>query len=67
MGVCVINLSISEVEGVWGSIQCDKQHLAFGVLCRPPFSNNAYIKSMLDQIDNVVSHSENVILMGDVN
>ena len=52
---------------MWANIQCDKQHLALGVMYRPPSSNNAYLKSMLDQIDNVFSYSENIILMGDLN
>ena len=34
---------------------------------RPPSSNHAYLKSMLDQIDNVYSYNENVMLMGDLN
>ena len=34
---------------------------------RPPSSNNAYLKSMLDQIDNVFSYNENIILTGDIN
>ena len=53
----ITNLAGSEVEGVWANIQCDKQHLALGVMYRPPSSNNAYLKSMLDQIDNVVSYN----------
>ena len=44
-----------------------KQHIALGVMYRPPSSNNAYLKSMLDQIDNVFSYNENIILMGDLN
>ena len=63
----ITDLAGSEVEGVWANIQCDKQHLALGVICRPPSSNNAYLKSMLDQIDNVFSYNENIILMGDLN
>ena len=49
----ITDLAGSEVEGVWANIQCEKQHLALGVTYRPPSSNNAYLKSMLDQIDNV--------------
>ena len=49
----ITNLAGSEVEGVWANIQCDKQHLALGVMYRTPSSNNAYIQSMLDQIDNI--------------
>ena len=63
----ITNLAGSEVEGVWANIQCDKQHLALGVMYRPPSSNNAYLKSMLDQIDNVFSYNENIILMCDLN
>ena len=48
----IIDLAGSEVEGVWANIQNEKQHLALGVMYRPPCSNNAYLKSMLDQIDN---------------
>ena len=51
---------------MWANIQCDKQHLALGVMYRPPSSNNAYLTSMLDQIDNVFSYNENIILMGDL-
>ena len=57
----------SEVESVWANIQCDKQQLALGIMYRPPSSNHAYLKSMLDQIDNVYSYNENVMLMGDLN
>ena len=63
----ITDLAGSELEGVWANIQCDKQHLALGVMYRPPSSNNAYIKSMLDQIDNFFSYNENIILMGDLN
>ena len=63
----ITDLAGSEVEGVWANIQCDKQHLALGVMYRSPSSNNAYLKSMLDQIDNVFSYNENIILMGDLN
>ena len=64
----ITDLAGSEVEGVWANIQCDKQHLALGVIMyRAPSSNNAYLKSMLDQIDNVFSYNENIILMGDIN
>ena len=52
---------------MWANIQCDKQHLALGVMYRPPSSNNAYLKSTLDQIDNVFSYNENIILIGDLN
>ena len=42
----ITNLAGSEVEGVWANIQCDKQHLALGVMYRTPSSNNAcWIKS----------------------
>ena len=61
----ITNLAGSEVECVWANIQCDKQHIALGVMYRPPSSNNAYLKYMLDQIDNVFSYTENMILMGD--
>ena len=44
----ITNLAGSEVEGAWANIQCDKQHLALGVMNRPPSSHNAYIKYMLD-------------------
>ena len=44
-----------------------KQQLALGIMYRPPSSNHAYLKSMLDQIDNVYSYNENVMLMGDLN
>ena len=63
----ITNLAGSEVEGVWENIQCDKQHLALGVMFRPPPSNNAYLKSMLDQVDNVFSYNESIIIMGDLN
>ena len=63
----ITNLAGSEVEVVWTNIQCDKQHLALGVMYRPPSSNYAYLKSMLDQIDNVFSCNENIMLMGDLN
>ena len=52
---------------MWANIQCDKQQLALGIMYRPPSSNHAYLKSMLDQIDNVYSYNENVMLMGDLN
>ena len=51
----ITNLAGSEVESVWANIQCDKQQLALGIMYRPPSSNHAYLKSMLDQIDNVYS------------
>ena len=38
----ITDLAGLEVEGVWANIQCDKQHLALGVMYRPPSSNNAY-------------------------
>ena len=63
----ITNLAGSEVESVWANIQCDKQQLALGIMYRPPSSNHAYLKSMLDQIDNVYSCNENVMLMGDLN
>ena len=63
----ITNLAGSEVESVWANIQCDKQQLALGIMYRPPSSNHAYLKSMLDQIDNVYSYNENVMLMGDLN
>ena len=63
----ITNLAGSEAESVWANIQCDKQQLALGIMYRPPSSNHAYLKSMLDQIDNVYSYNENVILMGDLN
>ena len=63
----ITDLAGLDVEGVWANIQCDKQHLALGIMYRPPSSNNAYLKSMLDQIDNVFSYNENIILMGDLN
>ena len=44
---------------------CDKQLLALSVMYRPPSPNNAYLKSMLDQIDNVFN--EIILLMGDLN
>ena len=50
---------------MWANIQCEKQQLALGIMYRPPSSNHAYLKYMLDQIDNVYSHNENVMLMGD--
>ncbi len=37
----ITDLAGSEVEGVWANIQCDKQHLALGVMYRPPSSDNA--------------------------
>ena len=49
----ITDLVGSEVEGVWANIQFEKQHLALSVMYRPTSSNNAYLKSMLDQIDNV--------------
>ena len=52
---------------MWANNQCDKQQLALGIMYRPPSSNHAYLKSMLDQIDNVYSYNENVMLMGDLN
>ena len=52
---------------MWANIQCDTQHIALGVMYRPPSSNNAYLKSLLDQIDNVFFYNENIILMGDLN
>ena len=60
-------LAGSEVEDVWANIQCDKQHLSLGVMYRPPSSNNTYLESMLDQIDNVFSFNENIIRMSDLN
>ena len=35
----ITNIAGSEVEGVWTNIHCDKQHLALGVMYRPPSSN----------------------------
>ena len=58
----ITNLSGSETEGVWANIQCDKQLLALGVMYRPPSANNAYLKSMLNRIDNVFSYHENILL-----
>ena len=58
----ITNLAGSETEGVWANIQCDKQLLALGVMYRPPSSNNAYLKSMLNRIDNVFSYHENILL-----
>ena len=53
---------------MWANIQCGKQHLALGAMYRPPSSNNAYLMSMLDQIDNVFFYyNENIILMGNLN
>ena len=52
---------------MWANIRCDKQQLALGIMYRPPSSNHAYLKSMLDQIDNVYSYKDNVMLMGDLN
>ena len=63
----ITNLAGSEVESVWANIQCAKQQLALGIMYRPPSSNHAYLKSILDQIDNVYSYNENVMLMGDLN
>ena len=58
----ITNLAGSEVESVWANIQCDKQQLALGIMYRPPSSNHAYLKSMLDQIYNVYSYNENVMI-----
>ena len=43
----ITNLAGSEVEGVWANMQCDKQHLALGVMYRPPSSNNGLLVPIL--------------------
>ena len=63
----ITNVAGSEIDGAWENIHCDKQDIAFGMMYRPPSSNNAYIKYMLVQIDNVVYYHENIIIVGDLN
>ena len=54
-------------ESVWVNIKCAKNGLALGIMYRPPSSVNEYFNNMLDQIDNVFSYYEDVVLMGDLN
>ena len=59
----ITDLAGSEVEGVLANIQCDKQHIALGVMCSPPSSNNAYAGSNRQ----FFSYNESIIIMGDHN
>ena len=52
---------------MWVNIQYKKHSLALGVMYRPPSSNNDYFDNSFDQIDNVISHNDNIFLMGDLN
>ena len=48
------------------NIKCAKNSLALGIMYRPPSYVNEYFNNMLDQIDNVFSYYEDVVLMGDL-
>ena len=60
-------LTCPNIESVWLNIKCGKNGLALGIMYRPPSSVNEYFNNMLDQIDNVFSCYEEVVLMGDLN
>ena len=63
----ITELAGSQIESVWVNIQNKKHSLALGVMYRPPSSNNEYFDNIFDQIDNVISHNDNIFLMGDLN
>ena len=57
-------LTCPNIESVWVNIKCAKNGLALGIMYRPRSPVNEYFNNMLDQIDNVLSYYENVVLMG---
>ena len=63
----ITNLTGSSVESIWINIKNDKKSLAIGMMYRPPSSNVAYFNAILDQVDQIYTNHDNVILLGDLN
>ena len=63
----IINLTGSSVESIWINIKNDKKSLAIGMMYRHPSSNVAYFNAILDQVDQIYTNHDNVILLGDLN
>ena len=55
-------------KSVWVKIHVTDELLAMGVMHRPPSANVAYMTTiLLDQLDEIYSNFDNVILLGDQN
>ena len=63
----ITNLTGSSVESIWINIKNNKKSLAIGIMYRPPSSNVAYFNALLDQVDQIYTDHDNVILLGDLN
>ena len=63
----ITELAFEQVKSVWIKLMYKKETLMLGVVYRPPSSNNDYFNCVLNQIDQVHSLIENIILMGDFN
>ena len=60
-------LTGGDVESVWIKVRHRNESLALGVMYRPPASKNNYFNNILDQLDNVFSLNEKIVLIGDLN
>ena len=62
-----VNIAADDIECVWLNLEINNRKYIVGNICRPPRSDTAYLDQMLDLIEQVVSLSENVVLLGDLN
>ena len=60
-------LTGGDVESVWIKVRHRNESRALGVMHRPPASKNNYFNNIPDQLDNVFSLNEKIVLIGDLN